>query len=28
VVVDENAIEGDGQPLVIYSDAPRVAGSN
>ncbi|MBW7947455.1 MAG: ATP-dependent Clp protease ATP-binding subunit ClpX, partial [Sphingomonadaceae bacterium] len=28
VVVDENAIEGDGKPLVIYADAPRVSGSN
>jgi len=28
VVVDETAIEGDGKPLVIYADAPRVAGSN
>ena len=28
VVVDENAIEGDGKPLVIYADTPRVSGSN
>ena len=28
VVVDETAIEGDGKPLVIYADTPRVAGSN
>ncbi len=27
VVVDENAIDGDGKPLVIYADKPRVAGS-
>jgi ATP-dependent Clp protease ATP-binding subunit ClpX len=27
VVVDENAIVGDGKPLIIYADAPRVAGS-
>lgn len=27
VVVDENAIEGDIKPLVIYADAPKVAGS-
>jgi ATP-dependent Clp protease ATP-binding subunit ClpX len=27
VVVDENAIDGDGKPLVIYADAPKVAGS-
>jgi ATP-dependent Clp protease ATP-binding subunit ClpX len=25
VVVDENAIDGEGKPLVIYADAPRVA---
>ncbi|MEN9316879.1 MAG: ATP-dependent protease ATP-binding subunit [Pseudomonadota bacterium] len=28
VVVDENSIEGDGRPLFIYADAPKVAGSN
>jgi ATP-dependent Clp protease ATP-binding subunit ClpX len=28
VVVDENAIDGDGKPLIIYADAPKVAGSN
>ena len=28
VVVDENAIVGDGKPLVIYADKPRVSGSN
>jgi ATP-dependent Clp protease ATP-binding subunit ClpX len=28
VVVDENAIDGDGKPLVIYADVPRVAGAN
>lgn len=28
VVVDENAIEGEGKPLVIYAEAPRVSGSN
>ncbi|MCO5108272.1 MAG: ATP-dependent Clp protease ATP-binding subunit ClpX [Burkholderiaceae bacterium] len=28
VVVDENSIEGDGKPLVIYADTPRVSGSN
>ncbi len=27
VVVDENAIVGEGAPLVIYADAPKVAGS-
>ena len=27
VVVDENAIVGEGSPLVIYADAPKVAGS-
>jgi ATP-dependent Clp protease ATP-binding subunit ClpX len=27
VVVDENAIDGEGKPLVIYADAPKVAGS-
>ena len=26
VVVDENAINGDGKPLLIYSDQPKVAG--
>jgi ATP-dependent Clp protease ATP-binding subunit ClpX len=28
VVLDENAIEGDGKPLIIYSDTARVSGSN
>ncbi len=28
VVVDENVIDGDGKPLVIYADTPRVSGSN
>ncbi|MCM5569154.1 ATP-dependent Clp protease ATP-binding subunit ClpX [Burkholderiaceae bacterium FT117] len=28
VVLDENTIEGDGKPLVIYADAPKVSGSN
>ncbi|MBK8768571.1 MAG: ATP-dependent Clp protease ATP-binding subunit ClpX [Burkholderiaceae bacterium] len=28
VVVDENSIDGDGKPLVIYADAPKVAGGH
>jgi len=28
VVVDESTINGDGQPLIIYADTPKVAGSN
>ncbi len=28
VVLDENAIQGDGKPLIIYADAPKVSGSN
>ena len=28
VVVDESTIEGDGQPLIIYAETPKVAGSN
>jgi ATP-dependent Clp protease ATP-binding subunit ClpX len=28
VVVDESAIEADGQPLIIYADAPKVAGGH
>ncbi|MCS6766199.1 MAG: ATP-dependent Clp protease ATP-binding subunit ClpX [Candidatus Protistobacter heckmanni] len=28
VVIDENAIAGDGKPLLIYEDKPKVAGSN
>ena len=28
VVVDENAVTGDAQPLVIYADAPKVAGAH
>ena len=28
VVVDESTIAGDGQPLIIYADPPKVAGSN
>jgi ATP-dependent Clp protease ATP-binding subunit ClpX len=27
VVVDENMVSGEGKPLLIYSDAPKVAGS-
>jgi ATP-dependent Clp protease ATP-binding subunit ClpX len=27
VVIDENAIDGDGKPLVIYADTPKVAGT-
>ena len=27
VVVDENTIVGDGQPLLIYEDQPKVAGA-
>ena len=28
VVLDENAIDGEGKPLVIYAEPPKVAGSN
>ncbi|MDK9725528.1 MAG: ATP-dependent Clp protease ATP-binding subunit ClpX [Sterolibacteriaceae bacterium MAG5] len=28
VVVDENMIDGGGQPLLIYADQPKVSGSN
>jgi ATP-dependent Clp protease ATP-binding subunit ClpX len=28
VVVDESTIVGDGKPLLIYSDQPKVAGSH
>jgi ATP-dependent Clp protease ATP-binding subunit ClpX len=28
VVVDENAVAGDGKPLMIYADSPKVSGSN
>ena len=28
VVLDENAILGDGKPLIIYADSPKVSGSN
>ncbi len=28
VVVDENSVTGDGRPLVIYADAPKVAGGH
>src|SRR6201991_1059935 len=28
VIVDDNTIDGDGKPLLIYEDAPKVAGSN
>ncbi|MFP5461715.1 MAG: ATP-dependent Clp protease ATP-binding subunit ClpX [Gammaproteobacteria bacterium] len=28
VVLDENAIAGDGKPLIIYADSPKVSGSN
>jgi len=27
-VIDENAIDGEGKPLVIYSETPKVSGSN
>ena len=27
VVVDENAVTGAGQPLLIYEDQPKVSGS-
>jgi ATP-dependent Clp protease ATP-binding subunit ClpX len=27
VVVDENAVQGTGQPIVVYADQPRVAGA-
>ena len=27
VVVEENAIEAEGKPLIIYGDAPKVSGS-
>jgi ATP-dependent Clp protease ATP-binding subunit ClpX len=27
VVLDESAVDGDGRPLVIYADAPKVAAS-
>ncbi|SDV51478.1 ATP-dependent Clp protease ATP-binding subunit ClpX [Chitinasiproducens palmae] len=28
VIIDENAIDGDGKALLIYEDAPKVSGSN
>ncbi len=28
VVVDENAVAGEGKPLMIYADSPKVSGSN
>jgi ATP-dependent Clp protease ATP-binding subunit ClpX len=28
VIIDDNVIEGDGKPLLIYEEAPKVAGSN
>ncbi|MDR5813376.1 MULTISPECIES: ATP-dependent Clp protease ATP-binding subunit ClpX [unclassified Caballeronia] len=28
VILDDNTIDGDGKPLLIYEDAPKVAGSN
>ena len=28
VIIDENVIDGDGKPLLIYEDTPKVAGSN
>ncbi|QBC32059.1 ATP-dependent Clp protease ATP-binding subunit ClpX [Pandoraea sp. XY-2] len=28
VILDENAISGDGKPLLIYQESPKVAGSN
>ena len=27
IVVDENAIDGEGKPLILYGDKPKVAGS-
>jgi ATP-dependent Clp protease ATP-binding subunit ClpX len=27
VVLDENVIDGDGKPILIYADQPKVAGS-
>ena len=27
VVVDENSINGDGRPILIYSEAPKVASA-
>ena len=27
VVIEENAINGEGKPLVIYGEKPKVAGS-
>jgi ATP-dependent Clp protease ATP-binding subunit ClpX len=27
VVVDENTITGEGRPILIYADQPKVAGS-
>jgi len=28
VIIDDNVIDGDGKPLLIYEEAPKVAGSN
>src|ERR1700752_4082656 len=28
VIIDDNVIDGDGKPLLIYEDGPKVAGSN
>ena len=28
VVLDENAIDGEARPLIIYADTPKVSGSN
>jgi ATP-dependent Clp protease ATP-binding subunit ClpX len=28
VVLDDNAVDGDGKPLIIYADKPKVSGSN
>src|SRR6201996_4207487 len=28
VIIDDNVIDGDGKPLLIYEDAPKAAGSN
>ncbi|KAG0162337.1 hypothetical protein DFQ30_002285, partial [Apophysomyces sp. BC1015] len=28
IIIDENVIDGAGKPLLIYEDAPKVAGSN
>ena len=28
VVLDENAVEAEGKPLIIYAETPKVSGSN